>query len=594
MAEGPRGGRLRLLSAVALAAAGCGGPPTAQPPADASPDARAGDPVIDPERETDDLLYSLDFIPDLALELDAEAIQSLRDEPRRWVCGRLGFASSLFPVGVRLKGSASFLPIDRKPAFKIRFDGRCGSSRRFFGRTGLTLNNLAQDRSSVREVLGYLVYRAAGVPAPRAGYARVWLNGVPYGIYADVENVDRDFLARHFDDADGPLYEGGLDVDLRPDDLWAFELDEGESPQRSELAELIARTQEDGDAIFYGPDALVDRSAFLRLLAASAVTGDWDGYWKPNNYRVYYEPTARLWYLLPWGLDQAWYFERTAFDGVGLLIQKCMSSRRCLREYLAELERAVAMAEWLALDHQLERAVGLIGADVEADDRRPYPIEEVEWARRALPIRIAITLERVRSQLGCLGADAGAGGDPLDADGDGHPACRSDCDDGDPAIRPGAEEACDGVDHDCDGLVADSVHCPCQPLEVGGAHFTLCTLSLRWEYAREACLSQGGDLAWLDDAEQNFALWQAAKPSFARHWLIGLNDRGSEDQYRWADGSAPSFIHWHWPEPNNVGDEDCGELGGQADSGWNDINCLTPRPFICRLPEPEPPDAGPP
>ena len=590
MGRGPH--RSRLLPALAAAAglvAGCSGPPDAGAPDAGAPDARPGDAPIDPELEADALLFSLAFLPDIDIELDAAAVQSLRDQPRTWVCGRLAFEASVFPVGVRLKGSASFQSIDRKPAFKIRFDGRCGSSRRFFGRRGLTLNNLAQDRSSVRELLGYAVFRSAGAAAPRAGYARVSLNGEPYGLYVDVENVDGDFLARHFADPSGPLYEGSLEIDLRASDLWAFELDEGDSPQRRELAELIARTAEEGDDIFYGPDARVDRAAFVRFLAASAVTGDWDGYWKPNNYRLYYEPTARLWYLLPWGLDQAWYLERTAFDGVGLLVKKCMSSRRCLREYLGELERVLAMTEWLDLERALDDAVALIGAAVEADARRPFPMEEVVWARRALPIRIASTLARLRRQLGCLGGgDPLPGEDPLDRDGDGHLACAEDCDDTDPERYPGAAEECDGTDRDCDGLVGDASTCPCTELPVDGARFTLCTAARPWGLARAVCQAQGGDLAWLDDPEQNFAVWRAAKESFARHWLIGLNDRDAEEEYRWADGRATSFLHWHWPEPNNVGDEDCGELGGQADSGWNDINCATPRPFLCRLPEQRP------
>ena len=50
-----------------------------------------------------------------------------------------------------------------------------------------------------------------------------------------------------------------------------------------------------------------------------------------------------------------------------------------------------------------------------------------------------------------------------DADGDGYcdgavcgdGALPGDCDDGDPAVFPGADEVCDGVDNNCDGLVDD-------------------------------------------------------------------------------------------------------------------------------------------
>ncbi|MFN7143754.1 MAG: MopE-related protein [Myxococcota bacterium] len=48
------------------------------------------------------------------------------------------------------------------------------------------------------------------------------------------------------------------------------------------------------------------------------------------------------------------------------------------------------------------------------------------------------------------GADTGA--DAVDADEDGHDAA-VDCDDADPAVYPGADERCDGVDNDCDDTV---------------------------------------------------------------------------------------------------------------------------------------------
>ena len=72
----------------------------------------------------------------------------------------------------------------------------------------------------------------------------------------------------------------------------------------------------------------------------------------------------------------------------------------------------------------------------------------------------------------CDGLDgdcsAGVPGDEADGDGDGWVRCEpwvgdgtlnggGDCDDGDPAVSPGAEEVCDGADQDCDGAVDEDL-----------------------------------------------------------------------------------------------------------------------------------------
>jgi hypothetical protein len=55
----------------------------------------------------------------------------------------------------------------------------------------------------------------------------------------------------------------------------------------------------------------------------------------------------------------------------------------------------------------------------------------------------------------CTGAPKPGDDTPADADGDGFIA--DDCDDGNPAVNPGATEVCDAVDDDCDGAVDEDL-----------------------------------------------------------------------------------------------------------------------------------------
>ena len=68
-------------------------------------------------------------------------------------------------MSVRLKGKASFMPLSGKAAFKLKF----GKTERFLGLKKMTLNNMVEDPSMLRETLSYAAFRAAGFPPREPG-----------------------------------------------------------------------------------------------------------------------------------------------------------------------------------------------------------------------------------------------------------------------------------------------------------------------------------------------------------------------------------------------------------------------------------------
>jgi hypothetical protein len=169
----------------------------------------------------------------------------------------------------------------------------------------------------------------------------------------------------------------------------------------------------------------------------------------------------------------------------------------------------------------------------------------------------------------------------VDDDGDG---ARSDvdCDDQDPAVLPGADELCNGVDDDCSGGPDDGRACPCPTRRHDGSLYMLCVAQRAWEAAREVCVRAGQDLIVVDGLDESVYVREEARLIGGLSWWLGLSDLAQEGDWRWVDGSAGAFTRWSDGEPNDFGGEDCAEL--QTGSGrWNDIGCASRRPFICEL-----------
>ena len=99
-------------------------------------------------------------------------------------------------VGVRYKGFSS-VSVDRvKNPFNIKLDYIiAGQDHEGFDK--LKLANVYQDPSFIREVLSYEIARKY-MPSSRANYANVYINDTLWGLYTNVEAVNKSFLRDHF------------------------------------------------------------------------------------------------------------------------------------------------------------------------------------------------------------------------------------------------------------------------------------------------------------------------------------------------------------------------------------------------------------
>lgn len=205
-------------------------------------------------------------------------------------------------VGVRKKGF--FGSVDSaRPSLIVDFN-RFVPQDPVAGLGRLTLNNNKQDASCVAQFLAYRLFRAAGVPAPRVGFAAVTVNGEPLGVYSNVESIKKPFLVRVFGADDGGLYEGTV-ADLVPASLGKLEIETHDRlrPRLEDLARLLA---EDGPLAVERVAAVVDVDAFLSYQAVEALIGMWDGYSSnQNNFFVHVPAGDGRITFIPWGADSA-------------------------------------------------------------------------------------------------------------------------------------------------------------------------------------------------------------------------------------------------------------------------------------------------
>jgi hypothetical protein len=113
---------------------------------------------------------------------------------------------TLLNVGVRLKGHSSYSHPNNKKSIRLGFDEFDGALR-WDGLKGVHLNNYYGDPTFMREKIHLDFCRDAGIVAPRANYANVFINDTLFAFYSLIEHVDKTFLNTRFGNKNGDFFK---------------------------------------------------------------------------------------------------------------------------------------------------------------------------------------------------------------------------------------------------------------------------------------------------------------------------------------------------------------------------------------------------
>lgn len=216
-------------------------------------------------------------------------------------------------VGVRLKGFTSYQGAALKNPFKIDFN-RFVPGKRLDGLRKINLNNATADPGMQRDVLCYQMLNDLGVPSPRTAFAKVYLNGMYWGLYQMIEQVDKEFLQRNYDFDDGNLFKNK--------DWNNFEY-YGEDPNTYNRTYQLKTNEEQDDWTGLislmnvvqntSPENFVEEISkvfnvdrYLRTLAVDVATNNWDSNLQHGrNWYLYEDTQTGIFHWIPWDYNLA-------------------------------------------------------------------------------------------------------------------------------------------------------------------------------------------------------------------------------------------------------------------------------------------------
>lgn len=213
--------------------------------------------------------------------------------------------------GVQFKGNSSYNAPGNKKPFKIDFNEYV-SGQKFDGLKTINLNNAMKDPSFMREKIFYDFMRRMGYKAPRATYAKLYLNGQYWGLYTLVEQINKTFLESRFTNDAGNLFKGDPQGSLQffPQDTSYYSKYELKTNEDSnywgDLVNLIKKINQSPPQQFYDSlEKVLNTQSVIEGWAANIMYANLDSYQgSGHNYYLYHNTATNKFDWIVWDCNE--------------------------------------------------------------------------------------------------------------------------------------------------------------------------------------------------------------------------------------------------------------------------------------------------
>ncbi len=307
-------------------------------------------------------------------------------------------------VGVQFRGNSSFRGRSKgqKRSLSLTLD-HVNEEQNIAGYRAMTLLNSNSDPTFLHSVL-YLDLAREYMPALKANFVRVVINGESWGVYVNQQRFNKDFLKEAFGTDKGVRFKssnrsrgGGLSYrGDSPDDYrgW-YEIKSADKDKSWKSLIEVARVLNEtpAESLKEALEPIFNVDGALRFLALDIVVMSGDGYWlHGSDYNLYVDEDDVL-HILHHDTNEAFSAqgggrgggtpnaEADPFvntdDPNKAMRQKLLVVPEYRRKYL-EYVRDIARdsLDWEKMGPEIEAYRSLIGAQVEVDTRKLYSLEQ--------------------------------------------------------------------------------------------------------------------------------------------------------------------------------------------------------------------------